>query len=137
MQNSSPEATKQQLQDLKAQAKTVEEQKARYDALEENLIARVEQFKQELDKAQNKKAVVNPILLLLSIILDAAAGALAFFVNATVGGIAIGVATVVGASSIVDETITIIEKAQKSKSAREAARKAREEARNGKGKKGT
>ena len=94
LQNSSPEATKQQLEDLKAQAKTVEEQKAKYDALEENLIARVEQFKQELDKAQNKKAVVNPILLLLSIILAAAAGALAFFVNATVGGIAICVATV-------------------------------------------
>ena len=55
LQNSSPEATKQQLEDLKAQAKTVEEQKAKYDALEENLIARVEQFKQELEKAQNKK----------------------------------------------------------------------------------
>ena len=92
LQNSSPEATKQQLEDLKAQAKTVEEQKAKYDALEENLIARVEQFKQELDKAQNKKAAVNPLLLVLAIILAASGGALAFFVSVIAAAAAIGVA---------------------------------------------
>ena len=94
LQNSSPESTKQQLENLKTEVKALEEKKEKYTTDELSLTARVDELKAELIAAQNKKAAVNPLLLTLSIILAASGGACAFLVNSITAAAVIGVAAV-------------------------------------------
>lgn len=94
LQNSSPEATKEQLEALKGDANNLEAQKSKYDADEKLLFARINELKQELDAAQNKKAKINPLFLCLAIVLTAAGGVLAAAFNVIIGSALIGLGVI-------------------------------------------
>lgn len=95
LQNSaSPESTKEEIETLKAEVATLTQQKSEYDANESQLIATIDDLKQKLETEQNKKAAVNPILLIISIILAAGGGALAFFVSPIAAAITLCIAAV-------------------------------------------
>ncbi len=94
LQNTSPEATKRQLNALTVETNTLLKQKEDYESKEITLNSRVEELKQKLNEAQNKKSAVNPVLLVLSIVLAAGGGAIGYFISPIVAAISIGIAAV-------------------------------------------
>ena len=94
LQNISPETTKQQIETLTSEINTLVNQKEQYDVNESTFAADIDELKQKLDAAQNKKSVVNPIILVLSIVLAASSGAVAYFVSPIIAGILIAISAV-------------------------------------------
>lgn len=94
LQNSSPEVTKKQLEILNSDVNNLLNKKSQFDSKEAMLSTRVEELKQKVIDAQNKKSAVNPALLVLSIVLAATGGITAFFVSPIVAAIIIGAAAI-------------------------------------------
>ena len=92
--NSSPENIKEQIKKSTNDVAKLEEQKAVLESNEPALSAKIEEFKQKLSLAQNKKSAFNPLLLILAIICAASAGALAYFVSPIAAAVACVVAAV-------------------------------------------
>ena len=91
---SSPANSQEEIKNLTSEVNTLTAQK---DDLESKSIAlskAVEEIKQKSDNAQNKKAAVNPVLLVLSILCAAVCGALAFWVSPIAAALAAGVAVI-------------------------------------------
>ena len=92
--NSSPENIKEQIKKSTSDVAKLEEQKAVLESNEPALSAKIEELKQKLSLAQNKKSAFNPLLLILAIICAASAGTLAYFVSPIAAAVACVVAAV-------------------------------------------
>ena len=90
----SPESAKQQLESLSSEVNDLSHKKINLEQEETSLNQALEQLKQNLSSAQNKKAAVNPLFLVLSIVLAAGGGAVGYFVSYIAAAILIAVAAV-------------------------------------------
>lgn len=98
---SSPESTKEQLEELTAQVNDLSQKKTQLEQDEFTLSKSVEELKQKLSQVEGKKAVVNPMILILSIVLAASGGAVGYFVHPIAAAVIITVAAVLLALSFV------------------------------------
>lgn len=89
----SPESAKEQIDTLTNDINRLAAQKIQCETNETALSAEVNELKQKLENAQNKKAVFNPMFLCLSIVLAAFGGAMAF-VSTVIAAILCGVAAI-------------------------------------------
>lgn len=92
--SSSPENVKEQIDKLTSDTNQLAVQKSSCEADEVSLNAKVEELKQKLSLAENKKAPFNPVLLALSIVLAAVGGATAYFVSWVVAAVLCGAAAI-------------------------------------------
>lgn len=101
LQNSSPKDTKEQIDNLTNEITSLNAKREQYGAEEAKLEATVNELKQNLEAVQNKKAAVNPVFLILSIVLDACGGAVAFFISPIVAAVLFGLAAILLALSFI------------------------------------
>ncbi len=101
LQNSSPEGTKEQINSLANEITSLNAKCEQYSAEEAKLEAAVYKLKQNLETVQNKKTFVNPVFLILSIVLDACGGAVAFFISPIVAAVLFGIAAILLALSFI------------------------------------
>ncbi len=94
LHNTSPKDTKEQIDNLTTEVDALCDKKEKYDTEEAKLELTVTELKQKLEVAQNKKAVINPIFLILSIIIAAGGGVAGYFTSPVVAAVLIGVAAV-------------------------------------------
>jgi len=101
LQNTSPETTKQQIDELTKEAELVSQEKKTFEIKEEELASRLNALNQQAQEMQNKKAAFNPLLLIISIVLAACGGATAFFISPIIAAVVIGIAAVLLALSFI------------------------------------
>lgn len=91
-ESTSAENAQEQLDALSNEVVTLSEQKLQLDTEDSDLTLRINDLKQNLENALNKKATVNPILLILSLVSGAFAGISIFLVSSIAAMALFGIA---------------------------------------------